>query len=131
MLEAAARAEPAHPGAWQPPAAEPGLGTAPWPCGSAALCLGNPPGWALALARVRKAVVGAKVSPIKSWVRAVRSPCAGAGSGSVPSPWGLPGVSLDGTEGIPGAGPGLLGPGCCLEMLPFCSVHPGSLCNVS
>lgn len=131
---AAARAERAHTGAWRPPGPGPGLGKAPWPHGTTALCLGNPLAWALGLTCIIKALVGAEV--IKSWVRAARSPWAARGWSWVSlraQPLGTPSVSIcfDGTEESPGSGPGLLDPGCCSEMLPSCSVHPGSLCNIS
>lgn len=93
-----------------------------------------PLAWALGLTCIIKALVGARV--LKSWVRAARSPWAAMGWSWVSlraQPLGTPSVSVcvDGTEGGPGSGPGLLGPGCCSEMLPSCSVHSGSLWNIS
>lgn len=49
--------------------------------------------WAVGLTCVIKALFGAKVSVIKPWARAARLSWAGAGSVSMPSPWGLQKVS--------------------------------------
>lgn len=86
----------------------------------------SPLGWALP--RGMKALVGAKVNKIKSWVKGLRGR-RGLEMGQCRCPaLGDSSTCLDETEGSPASGPGLLGPGCCLEMLPFCSVQ---LCNTS